>query len=71
MAPHSKPFGTADPQVLLLQTGMCRKLTEIEKPTRITNWRGFDLASLSATSNSQQIAFKGLTHHVTVYLADL
>ena len=43
----------------------------IEKPTQITNWTGFDLASLTATSDSRQITFKGLAHHATVYLADL
>jgi Tol biopolymer transport system component len=41
------------------------------KPTQITNWTGFDLAALSATSDSRQIAFMGWAHHATVYLADL
>lgn len=43
----------------------------IEKPKQITNWTGFNLTALSATTDSRQIAFLGWALHPTVYLAEL
>jgi eukaryotic-like serine/threonine-protein kinase len=42
-----------------------------EKPKRLTNWTGFGVASISATTNSRRLAFIQWAFHETIYVADL
>ncbi|HEY7306436.1 MAG TPA: protein kinase [Bryobacteraceae bacterium] len=43
----------------------------LEKPKRLTNWTGFDVVSISATTNSRRLAFLQWAFHETIYVADL
>jgi Tol biopolymer transport system component len=43
----------------------------LERPTQLTNWTGFDVASISSTKNGKRLALLQRAFHASVYVADL
>lgn len=43
----------------------------LEKPHQLTNWTGFEIASITGTKDGKRLAFLQWAFHATVYVADL
>ena len=43
----------------------------VEQPRRLTNWAGFNLDHLSATSDGKRLVFQKSLFHVNVYIGEL
>ena len=43
----------------------------VEPPRRLTNWAGFNLDHLSATSDGKQLVFQKWLYHINVYIGEL
>ena len=43
----------------------------IDQPRRLTNWAGFNVDSLSATSDGKRLAFQKSSSHVNIYIGEL